>query len=286
MKAGSITRTHIALVLILIVGAGAYLYFKEILPKHQVANKSAIAAQEAATKRLADVTARQGQVTQGKIDPTALARIMTAGMAVPPKENIAASMLEIQDLAARSGFNVSSIGSEAAAEGGATNIQLDGSASFQNVSFFLSRLQRLVEQRSDKVYVRGRLYNVSGITLGTGEGSSGANEDGFDDGLDSELGGETTTAKAGELQVSITIQMFSSGDATGIDPAASAAGGEGAPASGAPASGAGTEGAPASGAPASGAPASSETPAGGSESNVDTGQAPAHGQVPASGVES
>jgi hypothetical protein len=316
---GEINKGAIALIVLLLFGAGGYLWYSMMYTPAVEEKTTALAAQQQAQSTLqaaqSKLAAAQQEVEEskkaaGKPD-TSVAEVQVARKAVPNERLIDDAAIVLMDIADRSGirtsFSASSdpqASSSNAAPGpqGSTPIDLTFKAAgtYDEMMLFMRLVEDTVVSKDGKLYASDRLFNVVRLELNAADAANEPANAGFGtSGQSSDV--EELVARKGELIFTVVVRMYSSTtkDAQSVgastpDPASGATAGTD-PATGQPAAGAtGTTGAPTTGttgAPTTGTtgtPSSTTgTPSG--TSGAATGSTPAPsttGTAPAGGVAS
>lgn len=244
MTIGSINKGAIIGLMAVIAIAGGFAMWNFKYKPAKVMHEGAIQTQMASKTKVDGLEQQLAQVEQKGADNSSLSRIIISKVAIPQDEDGAEAIMQLNMIAKRAGVTLTSV--QITSTGGANadgsqsasvpiDLTVDAHATYTALSMFLQMLQEQVDVRDSKIYVKGRLMNVTSLELGNGDDAAAAIED--------------ETMPAGHIKFSLTIQAYAdnaeaSGDAAGmIDPAA-----------------AGTD--PAAGAPAPGTdPAAGATPA-------------------------
>lgn len=218
-----VNKGAIALIMVLIVGAGGYLWYtmpyagaKEQLVAAQTAKQTADTGLQAAQSELA---AAQKRVEDAKSEASKLddsvSRLQLASKAVPGKELVDDAAIVLMDLADQSGITTSfSSGEDGAAVAapsgdlqGATPVDLsfEAAGTYSEMMLFMSLVEGTVEAKDGKIHARDRLFNVVRLQIGSDDkdsGSSSFSEDGDD--------ASKLVVKPGELVFTVTIRMYTS----------------------------------------------------------------------------
>ncbi len=257
-------KVAIALILVLLFGAGGYLWYSQMY-KPAVAERVAAQASQASAEAARDAAQQELETAQQQIEENrkelakpddSVARVQLARKAVPNDTLIDDAAIVLMDLADQAGvstsFEANSSSIEAAASSstpgdtaGATPIDLtfEAGGTYAEMMLFMSLVEGTVEDKDGKLYARDRLFNVVKLELGGDEEDD--QDGGFGDGFGQEA---ATTPSEGpilgpnDLKFTVVIRMYTSstenaqnvGEAT-PDPAAAptdpnAAGGGAAPA--------------------------------------------------------
>lgn len=315
MNLGEVNKGAVILIVVLLLGAGGYLWWSQMY-KPAVAARTAAQGQETAAQgELAAAKSKlaaaqkaidDAKAENGKPDDS-VARVQLARKAIPSKRLIDDAAIVLTDLADRSGIRTSfdSGGDEASAAvaptgsslNGATPIDLEFKAAgtYQEMMLFMRLVEDTVVEEDGKLYARDRLFNVVALKIGEDEESDGGSGGFAADGLGQEDANEIS-ARPGEVLFTVTVRMYTSSteNAASVgataDPAAQPTEGAGAPTDGSAAGGTGigsdpnSTGATAAGGaadPAAGGTGATDPAAGGATTTTDTGAAaPAAGGVP------
>ena len=193
MKAGEINKGAVILLLVFVVGAAGYLWYKQLYTPAVAARVAAKAQADSAQQELqaaqADLQRAQDTLAQqksaaGKPDD-AVSRLQLASQAVPNKPRIDEAALVLEHLAKRSGISTSiNVGGDSAGTvsgsgaGGSTPIDITFKAAgtYAEMQSFMDQVQGTVTLDDGKLHARGRLFNVVSLQLGAPDkpGSGGA----------------------------------------------------------------------------------------------------------------
>ncbi|MCW2920185.1 MAG: hypothetical protein JWL76_59 [Thermoleophilia bacterium] len=314
MNIGELNKGAVALILVLLLGAGGFLWYSQMYKPAVAAQVTAKTneklAQDTLSAAKTKLAAAQKAIEDAKSANSApddsVARVQLARKAVPPKKLIDDAAIVLMDLARRADVRTSfQSGGEGADSqvvdptvagnlNGATPVDLKFKAagSYSEMMQFMRLVEDTVSEDDGKLYARDRLFNVVRLEIGgdAEESAAGAGSGFSTEGLDdSEQDANELVARPGEILFTVTVRMYTSSteNAQGLgasaDPAAAptdptASGGD---ASGAGAAG-GEGGAAATGDPAAtdGTTPSVDTATGGAPA-TDTGAAPAAEGAPA-----
>lgn len=273
-----VNKGAIALLMVLIVGAGGYLWYtmpyagaKEQLVAAQAAKQTADTGLQAAQSELAAAQKRveDAKADAGKLDDS-VSRLQLATKAVPGKELVDDAAIVLMELADQSGITTSfsSGGDDAAATAtapsgnlqGATPVDLtfEAAGTYSEMMLFMSLVEGTVEAKDGKLHARDRLFNIVRLQIGSEDeqGSSSFSDDGGD--------GGGLVVKPGELVFTVTVRMYTSSTENAQGVGASTPDAAAAPLDQSATGGAG--GAPAGTDPA--APVDPNAPAGGADGTV------------------
>jgi hypothetical protein len=319
---GEINKGAIALIVVLLFGAGGYLWYSMMYTPAVAEKTTALAAQQQAQSTLqaaqSKLAAAQQEVEESKKEAgkpdTAVAEVQVARKAVPNERLIDDAAIVLMDIADRSGIRTSFSASSDpqastanAAPGPQGSIPIDltftAAGSYDEMMLFMRLVEGTVVRKDGKLYASDRLFNVVRLELSARSEEDAANNPGSISSFGDEADPTELVARPGEMIFTVVVRMYSSTtkDAQNVgastpDPAAGATAGTD-PATGQPAAGAtGTTGAPAGGAtgtPATGSTGTTGTPSSttGTPSSTSgtTGSTPAPsttGTAPAGGVAS
>lgn len=318
---GEINKGAIALIVVLLFGAGGYLWYSMMYTPAVAEKTTALAAQQQAQSTLqaaqSKLAAAQQEVEESKKEAgkpdTSVAEVQVARKAVPNERLIDDAAIVLMDIADRSGirtsFSASSdpqASSSNAAPGpqGSTPIDLTFKAAgtYDEMMLFMRLVEDTVVSKDGKLYASDRLFNVVRLELNAADAANEPANAGFGtSGQSSDI--EELVARKGELIFTVVVRMYSSttkdaqsvgastpdpaaGATAGTDPATSqpAAGATGAPAG----TTGGTTGTPATGSTGTtGTPSSTTgTPSGTSGTTGSTPAPSTTGTAPAGGVAS
>ncbi len=249
MSIGEINKGAIALILVMLLGAGGYLWHTQMY-KPAVELKTAAAVEEqTAQDGLATAKSKLAAAQQAieeakkqdaKPDPS-VAQLQLATKAVPRKKLIDDAAIVLMDLARRADVRTSfkSSGNDAATSApepsgnlnGAIpiDLQFKAAGSYAEMMLFMRLVEDTVVEEDGKLYARDRLFNVVKLQIG-GDNK----EDSLPSGFSGEDNGDNTkdanelVARPGEILFTVTVRMYTSstGNAQSVgaatDPAAAA----------------------------------------------------------------
>lgn len=283
-----LNRTVVALVLVLVLGGGGFVWWQFMYKPAVAARDSAQATASAAEATLADARGRlataQQQVDEakkangGKVDES-IARLQLAQEAITPKAAIDDAAVVLSRYADRSG--ISTVlemkvpeGTESASSGATATpvtIKMKAAGSYLEMQHFISLVEESVEVKRGAMHVRGRLFNVVSIEMRPPEQGTTST-----DGSGSSSGGDSGSTSASSLKIGkgdivydLQIRMYvsafgnDSGSTTApgatADPATAGTASATATAPGATQPTTGATGAPSGADPATGAPTTGAT---------------------------
>jgi hypothetical protein len=296
MTLGEINKGVVALLVVIVIAAGGFLWYKQMytpaVADRATAKAEADTAQQSLDQAQAALAAAQQQLEASKQDASKLddsvPRVQLARKAVPDKELVDDAAIVLMDLATQAGIQTSFAkgassavpGGDAGALQGATPIDLEFKAggTYAEMMRFMSLVEGTVERRDGKLYTRDRLFNVVSLKLGGEEQDSGSSalSDGFSDTANQSEDGIVLGPK--DMRFTVIVRMYTSSTenaqgvgaatpddpaAAGIDPNAAAPADGGAAAGAGGATDQGGTGAPAGADPGTGAPVESGAATGG-----------------------
>jgi hypothetical protein len=312
LEVGTINPKVFLLLGVIAVGAGGYMWYTKMYQPAVADKTTAQAARDSAQqtltadqtklKTMQDTNHRNAQPHSD--DRLEGAKIQALFVAVPRDANEIEPMMQIEQLAKKSGVSLQpiTIGSpsggssvptpEGASTSGPTGLQaqtldVTGFASYDELALFTRSIQNTVFTFNGQLYVHTRLLGIPNIKMDDGANASNSGGDAGDGAGNFSAGGYTGTGPTvpkGKIHFDMTVDFFSapaapsapsSGDASAAGSTSTtpgAAGGATTPAGGTP----GTTGTTT---PTGGAGA----PAGGTAPTSGTPGAPAGGTAPASG---
>lgn len=244
MSLGEINKGAVALILVLLFGAGGYLWFTQMYKPAVAARAAAQAEVSTAQASLDEVklqlAAAQKRIEEAKVEGAktddSVARIAKARTAVPDKKLIDDAAIVLMDMADRSGVSTSFKSAvettinpaDTGALQGATPIDVEFKAagSYAEMMQFMSLVEGTVDRKDDKLHTRGRLFNVVTLSIGEDEeesASTGFNAEGADEANDAGL-----IVGPNDIVFTVVVRMYTSttanaegvGAATPDDPAA------------------------------------------------------------------
>lgn len=225
-----VNRTVVALVLVLVVGAGGFIWWQFMYKPAVAARDSAQMTASAAQATLSDAQGRlataQQQVDEakkadgGKLDES-IARLQLTQEAITPKAHIDDAAVVLSKFADQSGISTQlamTVPDDAASTAGSAatpvNIELKAAGSYLELQHFISLVEGSVEVKRGALHVRGRLFNVVSIAM-TPPDVSGATT-GSDSSGSEDSPNELKVSK-GDIMYDIKIRMYLSafgGDAS------------------------------------------------------------------------
>lgn len=262
MSLGDVNKGAIGLILVLLLGAGGYLWYSMLYTPAVTEKANAEAAEATAQQGLAAAKSELTQAQQriedskkesSKPDPS-LSKLSIARAAVPPEEVIDDAALVLGEIAERTGVDTrveagkveggssssGSPGGEGTGPQGATAIDVvfTAAGTWSEMLNFMRQVESSAEMEGDVLYSRGRLFNVTRLEIGGDEDSS---SDSSDDDPNALLVGPN------DMLFTLTVRMYTSSTEnsqsvgssadpaaapTGTDPNAAPADGAAAPADG------------------------------------------------------
>jgi hypothetical protein len=248
MTLGELNKGVIALILVMLFGAGGFLWYSQMYKPAVAARTLAQTAESSAT---AGLTAAKTQLAtaQKALDDSksaaakpddAVALLAKSRTAVPDKQLIDDAAIVLMDLATRAGIDTDfKAGSESSnADAGTTeglsgaqpiDLQFKAAGSYAEMMQFMSLVQGTVVAKDGKLYTHGRLFNVVSLEIGSAQDENGGGGSTFSDGADDSSQASGPVVKPGDIVFTVTVRMYTSstqnaedvGTAT-PDPAASA----------------------------------------------------------------
>ncbi|MCW2925761.1 MAG: hypothetical protein JWM98_3165 [Thermoleophilia bacterium] len=258
MNIGEINKGAVALILVLLFGAGGYLWWSQMYKPAVAAKAVAVTASATAEQGLAaantDLAKAQQRIDDSKKENAkaddSLARLQIARSGVPSEELLDDAAIVLDNMAKASGVDTRfKAGVDAADSGGsgdtpassslqgATPVDLvfDAAGSYAEMMDFMRRVEEPVQMKDGKLYARGRLFNVVRLEIGDDKTESSGGSS-----LDQLSGGEDTSAEAldklklgpNDIKFKVTVRMYTSSTANSQslgastpDPAATATSG-------------------------------------------------------------
>lgn len=176
-----VNRTVVALVLVLVVGAGGFIWWQFMYKPAVAARDSAQTTASAAQATLSDAQGRlataQQQVDEakkadgGKLDES-IARLQLTQEAITPKAHIDDAAVVLSKFADQSGISTKlemtvpdSPDSAAGSAATPVNIDMKAAGSYLELQHFISLVEGSVEVKRGALHVRGRLFNVVSIDM-------------------------------------------------------------------------------------------------------------------------
>jgi len=236
MNIGELNKGAIALILVLLVGAGGYLWYSMLYKPAVAKQTAAIAAEKTAQDGLADAKSRlaaaETQLQENKKANSAsddsVARLQLARKAVPEKKLIDDAAIVLMDLARRADvrtqFKAGGDAADAAVAtptggnlSGATPIDLTFKAagSYREMMLFMSYVEDTVAAEDGKIHARDRLFNVVKLEIGTETEAESGN--GFSEGLEEDPDPNKLVARRGEMLFTVTVRMYTSSTQNAAD---------------------------------------------------------------------
>lgn len=297
MSVGEVNKGAVALLMVLLLGAGGYLWYamlyKPADAARQQAQDAATAAEASLTAAHQELEAAQQRVEESKKDSAKLddsvARLAKARTAIPTKKLIDDAAIVLVELAQRSGvqtaFKAGGEGADASTGEGAmqgavpVDLEFEAAGTYAEMMQFMSLVEDTVEAKDGKVYTRGRLFNVVKLEIGAPD------EDEQQAGGFGEEQSEKSQLLPGpnDILFTVVVRMYTSstensetvGASTPDDPAA--AGIDGAPAAADDGTGTGVPADGTAGTGATGDPAAQGTTAPAADAAVTAGAGAATG---------
>lgn len=230
MNIGELNKGAIALILLLLLGAGGYLWYSQMytpaVAAKTAAQTSEKTAQDALNEAKSKLAAAQQAIDEAKKANSApddsVARVQLARKAVPPNKLIDDAAIVLMDLARRSdvrtSFKAGGDGADAAvAEGGSLNgatpvdLQFEAAGTYAEMMLFMRLVEDTVVAEGGKLYARDRLFNVVKLEIGGDEEDSAGGSSGFaSGGVDVEEDANELVPRPGEILFTVTVRMYTS----------------------------------------------------------------------------
>ena len=299
MSLGEINKGVVALIMVLLLAAGGYLWYSQMYTPAVAARTTALTAKTTAEQGLsaakADLEAAQQRLEAAKVETSkvddSLSRLAKARTGVPAEKLIDDAAIVLADMADRAGVDTrfnsepeSSSSRPAPTTGlqGATpiDIEFEAAGTYGEMMRFMRLAESTAEVEDGKLYSRGRLFNV--VKLEIGETTEADDSQFTDPNADVNL---ETLGKPGDIHFTLTIRMYTSStqnaQSVGGSTPDPAAAGSGATTS---APGADQGASPTPSADGSTPPASGTTPSGTGSTSSSTGTTPSGtGSTPTTG---
>lgn len=187
MSVGEVNKGAVALLMVLLLCAGGYVWYSMLYKPADAARKqaqdTATAAEASLTAAQQELEAAQQRVEESKKDSAKLddsvARLAKARTAIPTKKLIDDAAIVLVELAQRSGvqtaFKAGGDGADASTGEGAmqgavpVDLEFEAAGTYAEMMQFMSLVEDTVEAKDGKVYTRGRLFNVVKLEIGAPE---------------------------------------------------------------------------------------------------------------------
>jgi hypothetical protein len=230
---GEINKGAVVLIVVLLFGAGGYLWmqflYKPAVEQRDAAKMAETQAQSALDQANARLATAQAQVEASKNAANetddSVSRVQLARKAVPNEQLIDDAAIVLMDLASRSGIRTSfkASGNGAAATvasgdlNGAMPIDLEFKAigRYDEMMLFMGLVEGTVERRGDTLYMRDRLFNVVQLKIGNEGSGAGSVTPAFSplsgpSGTGSREADDEMKPGPGEIEFTVTVRMYSS----------------------------------------------------------------------------
>lgn len=235
-----INRTVVGLLLVLVLGAGGFLWwqfmYKPAVVTRDAAQASASSAQATLDDARGRLAAAQQQVDEAKkqsggVLDDSIARLQLAQEAITPKPFIDDAALVLTRFADRSGISTAieldspEAGSTTAAAGSnatPVTIKLAAAGSYAELQHFIALVEGSVEVKRGEMHVRGRLFNVVGVEMRPPDSQPGSTTDGTTSGDASGDASAASALKVGKNDIVYDIQIRMYTSTFGGDAAAAA----------------------------------------------------------------
>ncbi len=243
MNIGDLNKGAVALILVLLLGAGGYLWYSQMYTPAVAAKTAAVATEKTAQDGLNEAKSRlaaaQKAIEDAKKANSApddsVARVQLARKAVPPAKLIDDAAIVLMDIARRADVRTSfksegGNGDSAVIEGGGSlngatpvDLQFEAAGTYTEMMLFMRLVEDTVSEEDGKLYARDRLFNVVKLQIGGDSEDSDASGGGFSsDGLQAEEDANELVARPGEILFTVTVRMYTSStnNAQGVGAAA------------------------------------------------------------------
>lgn len=233
MNVGEVNKGAIILILVLMLGAGGYLWYTMMYKPAVSTRDTAMQSQTAAEQDLAaaktELASAQQRVEDSKQEASkaddSVQRLQLARKAVPADKYIDDAAIVLMDIADQSGIKTSFKASDEADQDTTTDtsglqgakpvdLTFDAVGTYSEMMYFMRRVEDTVETKDGKLYARDRLFNVVKLEIGadgeSASGSSTSDEAGF--GLANSSGASTEEIPVGpgEMRFTVVIRMYTS----------------------------------------------------------------------------
>ena len=224
-------KAAIALILVLLFGAGGYLWYSQMYKPAVAERLMAEGAKGTAEAELqtaqGELEAAQQQIEQSKQELSKLddsvPRVQLARKAVPNAALIDDAAIVLMDLADQAGVSTSFEANKSALESasfggndataGATPIDLtfEAGGTYAEMMLFMSLVEGTVSDKDGKLYARDRLFNVVKLELG-GDEEEDQQDSGFGDTFGQEAAATTDGPILGpnDLKFTVVVRMYTS----------------------------------------------------------------------------
>lgn len=234
MNIGEINKGAVALILVLLLGAGSFLWWDRMYKPAVAAKVTATASEKTAQDGLAaaktKLAAAQKAIEDAKSANSApddsVARVQLARKAVPPDKLIDDAAIVLMDLArradVRTSFQSGGDNAEAVVDvgaganlNGATPVDLEFTAagSYSEMMQFMRLVEDTVVEEDGKLFARDRLFNVVKLEIGGDEDEASTSSGFSSEGVESEEDANEIVARPGEILFTVTVRMYTSSTA-------------------------------------------------------------------------
>jgi hypothetical protein len=233
MQTGELNPKTLAVLGLVLLGALGFGYWKMLYTPAVQGKASAQMMKEQADKALADARTQLAEAEAGAdvgtaADPDAVAEIQNMKLAVPRTEAIELASIELRTLAKRNGAVVTSLKAGEEDSGGLSvteevdpatgepsggskavpsTIKIQGHARFTGILLYVNAIQRQVQANGGKLYISGRLMEITTLTVGKSDEDSGATED-FSAGVTAGEDETQASLPAGHHAFTIVVRMY------------------------------------------------------------------------------
>jgi hypothetical protein len=233
MTLGEINRGAVALVLVLLLGAGGYLWFNMMYKPAVAAQKQATEQASAAEAQLATAKQQLAEAQQkvedskkeaSKVDDS-VARLAKARTAIPDQKLIDDAAIVLVEEAQRSGIQTSfkagdesggDSGSFDASSGGGglqgakpIDLEFEAAGTYSEMMHFMQLVESTAEVEDGKLYTRGRLFNVVKLEIGKQEKDS-SSQGGFGGASESSSAESEFDLGPNDILFTVTVRMYTS----------------------------------------------------------------------------
>lgn len=228
MSVGEINKGVVALLLALIIGAAGFMWYtkmyKPAVAERVAAEATASTAQQGLAAKKAELVAAQKTLDDAKDDASgpdeSVARVAKAGSAVPDKPLVDDANLVLTKIAEKAGidtdiaFDTKTAPAAQAGSGlaGTTpiDISLEAAGSYSEMLNFIDLIEDSVQVKDNKMYQRGRLFNVVSIEIAPPPENQGAAENflGTGEGAANPGGGSGLVYGKNDVAFTIVVRMY------------------------------------------------------------------------------
>jgi hypothetical protein len=232
MNLGEVNKGAVIVIILLLFGAGGYLWWKMLYTPAVAARDASAQAATAAETELTAAKQRLSQAQQqaeeakkevAKLDDS-VARLAKSRTAIPPERLIDDATITLVEYADRAGVQLAvKTGDEEGADQTATvttgasgldgatpiDIEFTAAGTYSEMMHFMQLAESTVEVRDGKAYTRGRLFNVVQLKIGDDEAEDAGGDEGF--GGSAEPDDETGFVLGkNDIVFKVVVRMYSS----------------------------------------------------------------------------